>query len=197
VNFDLKGLVSAAVDTVRDPREGARRVMALQIPRHSRWEAVLLVVVLSALLSELTLLLGSASGGMMMGGGLLHNPLAMGALQLAVLMVLIWGMYIIGRLAGGTGSLDDAIMLVVWLQAIMLGLQVVQLAVMLLLPPLASLIGLGGILLFFYLLTMFTTELHGFSSPGAVFIAILGAMVGFIMVFSFILAMFGVQISGA
>lgn len=197
MNFDLKGLVSAAVDTVRDPREGARRVMALQIPRHSRWEAVLLVVVLSALLSELTLLLGSASGGMMMGGGLLHNPLAMGALQLAVLMVLIWGMYIIGRLAGGTGSLDDAIMLVVWLQAIMLGLQVVQLAVMLLLPPLASLIGLGGILLFFYLLTMFTTELHGFSSPGAVFIAILGAMVGFIMVFSFILAMFGVQISGA
>ncbi len=196
MNFDVKGLVSAAVDTVRDPREGARRVMAVQIPRRSRWEAVLLVVVLSVLLSELTLLLGSASGGMMMGGGLLHNPLAMGALQLAVLMVLIWGMYVLGRLAGGTGSLDDAIMLVVWLQAIMLGLQVVQLAAMLLLPPLASLIGLGGILLFFYLLTMFTTELHGFNSPGAVFIAILGAMVGFIMVLSFILALFGVQISG-
>jgi len=196
VNFDLKGLVSAMVDTVRDPREGARRAMAVQLPRRSRWEAVLLVVVLSVLLSELTLLLSGIPGGMMMGGSLLHNPLAMGVLQLAVLMVLIWGMYVIGRLAGGTGSLDDAIVLVVWLQIIMLGLQVVQLAAMLLLPPLASLIGLGGILLFFYLLTMFTTELHGFSSPGAVFIAILGAMVGFIMVLSFILAMFGVQISG-
>ena len=57
----------------------------------------------------------------------------------------------------------------IWLQFIMALLQAVQLVAVLILPLLAALLGLVGLGLFFWLLTGFVAELHGFRSPMQVF----------------------------
>jgi len=87
-------------------------------------------------------------------------------------------------------------LLVSWLQFVLICLQVVQIVAMVLLPPLAFLIGVAGIILFFWLLTAFVAELHGFSSTIGVFVSILIVMVVFTTLFRFLLGVLGIAALG-
>ena len=78
----------------------------------------------------------------------------------------------IGRAFGGVGSLADAFLVVIWLQLIMLFVQLAQLLALILAPPLAGLLGLAGFVLFLWLLVNFIAELHGFRSLGAILAAV-------------------------
>ena len=57
-------------------------------------------------------------------------------------------------------------------------------------------IGIGGVIAFFYLLTLFTCELHGFGNPGAVFFGIIVSMFAIIIALSILLGIFGFGLSG-
>ena len=78
---------------------------------------------------------------------------------------------------GGTGSFPDTLLAMVWLQFLMLGLQVIQLVLMVLFPPLAAIVNLAGFAIFLWLLTNFIAELHGFRSLLAVFGGIIFGMI--------------------
>jgi hypothetical protein len=94
----------------------------------------------------------------------------------------------VGRAFGGTGSFPDALLIVVWLQCLTLVLQVVQLVVNLISPALAGIIGLGGFVLFLWLMTSFIAELHGFRSRGLVFVGMVvsafaaGLLIGVVVI---------------
>ena len=92
------------------------------------------------------------------------------------------------RLWGGQGQFGAAVVAVAWLQAIFVLLQALQLVALYVLPPLAGLIGLVSILLFFWLLTHFVTEVHGFATPVLVLIGIIltGFAVSFVLAFAMI-----------
>ncbi|MBV1868295.1 MAG: YIP1 family protein [Marinosulfonomonas sp.] len=197
MKYNLRNLVLAAWDSVRDPRAGARQVMALSLPRQNQWEALFLIVVLSVLLTQVTLLLTGNSGGIIVGGPGLSAPVALGLMQFVMLVVMIFAIFLLGRRAGGTGSFGDTIMLVTWLQFILICLQVVQTFAFLVVPVVGNLIGLAGFALFFWLLANFVAELHGFSSPRRVFVSILIAMVGFAILLSVVLSFLGVEVAGA
>ncbi|NRB00270.1 MAG: YIP1 family protein [Rhodobacteraceae bacterium] len=183
------------LQTVRQPREGAEAVLAIGIPRNILWELLFLVVVLSVLLGHLTNLLVAAQNGVQLEG-LLFNPFALGAIQLALLVSLVLGIFFVGRGMGGTGSLDEAILLVSWLQMIMVALQVVQTALLFLLPPFAGLVGIAGLLLFLWLLTHFVAVLHGFQSLGKVFGMLIAGFVGFAVLLSIVLNVLGIDVAG-
>ena len=187
----------AAWASVRDPRAGARQIMAVSMPRKSRWEALFLIVVLSVLLTQLTQVFTGHSAGIIVGGPGLSTPLALGLMQLVMLVVMIFGIFLLGRQAQGTGSFDDTILLVTWLQFILICLQVLQTVAFMLVPIVGNILGLAGFALFFWLLANFVTELHGFSSPGRVFVSILIAMVGFAILLSVVLSVLGVKVAGA
>jgi hypothetical protein len=72
----------------------------------------------------------------------------------------------------------------------MLGVQVVQLLTLILFAPLAGLVNLAGLVLFFWLFTSFIAEVHGFSSRWAVLAGVIGS--GFVIAFALvvILSMF-------
>jgi len=197
VKFNLSDLVKGAWESVRDPRAGARQIMTISMPLRYRWEALFLIVVLSVLLTQITLVFTGQSGGIIVGGPGLSAPITLGMMQLVMLVVMIFGIYLIGRRSGGTGSLGDTILLVTWLQFILICLQVLQTVAFLLVPVVGNLLGLAGFALFFWLLANFVAELHGFASPGRVFVSILIAMVGFAIFLSVLLSVLGVEVAGA
>jgi hypothetical protein len=183
----LMGLVR---DTVTDPRAGARTILRARLGMDVRWLALALVVVLSVLLGQLTLQLMLGPSGMM--GGVLSGPVASLMLQGGVLMFMVFTVHTVGRWMGGGGSFPDALLLMVVLQGIMVLIQVLQIAAMLLLPPLAGILGLIGFGVFLWVLTGFVAELHGFRSLLAVFGMILATAFGVAFLIAMMLAMLGV-----
>lgn len=170
--------------------------MSVSMPRRYRWEALFLIVVLSVFLTQLTMVFIGQTGGIIFGGPELNAPLILGLMQLVMLVVMVFAIYLIGRRAGGTGSLDDSILLVTWVQFILLCLQVLQTVAFMLVPVVGNILGLAGFALFFWLLANFVAELHGFKSAGQVFVSILIAMVGFAILLSVVLSVFGLEVAG-
>lgn len=66
----------------------------------------------------------------------------------------------------------------IWIDVIMLAIQVVQVLLMVIFPLTAEVLGLAAIGLFFWLIITFTKELHGFRHVGLV---AFGAFVGVMM----------------
>ncbi|GAA0303669.1 Yip1 family protein [Rhodovulum strictum] len=189
-------LLALARDTVSDPREGARRILALDLPEGVLWQALVAVVAVSVLLTRLgDLLVPTPADPLVPIFG--ENPLLIAVVQGGLLVVTVYAVYAIGRAFGGFGSFAGALAITVWLQVIMVLLQVVQTVFLLILPPLAGLVGLVGIGLFFYLLSNFVTVLHGFSSAMKTFFMILASMMGIVVGMSILLSIFGITFGGA
>jgi hypothetical protein len=187
--MDLRFLLGHARATITDPRAGAAEILRLMPPRPVLWMGFALMVVGSLFLGEIvTLIVGLPEDGPLTG----QSPMALGLLQAAFLFLTVHAITYIGRLFGGTGGFDGALALMTWLQFIFLLVQVVQLVAMIVLPPLAGLITLVALGLFFWLLVNFIAELHGFTSVGQVFVMTLVSFVGLIFVLSLVLAILGI-----
>ena len=183
MEFSLPVLVSLLRETLTAPRTVARQLMALGLPMSARWMALALIAALSALLGHLTLAI--MTGGM---ANLLTGPVTFAVFQYGVLVVTAVLIHQIGAWRGGTGGFADALLLVIWLQFVLLCLQLGQLVAALVLPPLSDIIGILGIGLFFWLLTNFVAELHGFRALGRVFV---GIILSFVVVATVLALVFG------
>ncbi|MCR9088687.1 MAG: YIP1 family protein [Rhodobacteraceae bacterium] len=194
MHFTLRDLVTHAWETVRNPRAGAERVMGQNVPSQLLWQMLAVVVALSVVLGQGALLL--VAGPEDLAGPLVLNPAIMAGLQLAVLVITVYAVHWIGRSMGGTGSFEDTLALMIWLQFIMICLQVVQIAAMMLAQPLADIIGLAGLVLFLWLLTNFVAVLHGFQSLGLVFVMIVASGLGMVFLISLALSLLGITAPG-
>jgi hypothetical protein len=168
-------LISLAQLTLQDPRQATRALLAEDVPLPARTAGLLLVAVLSALLASLQARLG---GQVLdpVSALILASPFRAAVVQWLFLGLSVILIYRVGRAFGGKGQLADALLIVVWLQLLMLALQGLQLAVSLVSPSLAGIIGLAGFALFLWLMTAFIAELHGFASRGAVFAGMLATI---------------------
>lgn len=187
-------LVRLAIETIRSPRPTFAALRSLDLPRQALWEALLLVVALSVILAELGNLIVMAFTTAEAEAAQFLSPFAFGAIQLFILALSVFLIDRIGRAMGGHGRTEDAILAVTWLQFVMICLQVVQTAFLFILPGVAALILIAGLVLFLYLLTAFVAELHGFEHQGRVFAMILFVMVGVALGLSFILTLLGVTV---
>ena len=180
--------------TLSEPRRAANRILEMDLPASALWQSLVLVVILSVLAAKVTALITGvepATGAEMLMAGFTANPLMLGFVQGALLVVVVFSVHWIGRSMGGLGTFEGALALVTWLQFLLVCLQVAQGLAALILPPLAGLIGLAGIVIFFWLLTQFVCQLHGFRNPGMVFVMILISMLGVVFAMSMLLAVFG------
>ncbi|MBN2905270.1 MAG: YIP1 family protein [Rhodobacteraceae bacterium] len=189
-------LLKLALESVRDPRDGARRVLALALPEGALWQGLVLVVVLSVMLTQLGEILVPLPVDPLLPV-FLANPLLTGVIQGGLLVVMIYAIHFLGRAFGGTGTFAGALALAVWLQFIMVCLQVVQTVFLIVLPPVAGMIGVFGLGLFFYLLSHFVAVLHGFPSPLRTFVAIIAAMIGILFGISILMSVLGFTLGGA
>jgi Yip1 domain len=168
MDLSLRTLIDEARHTFRNPRDGARRIMALDVPMNARWLALALMAIGSAILTHVSLaMIPLADRDAVIN--MMESPLRTAVLQGALLAVLVYAIFAVGRARGGTGSLADALIVMIWLQLLMLCLQIAQLLLQALLPPLAAVVNLAGFAIFLWLLTNFVAEVHGFRSLVAVF----------------------------
>jgi hypothetical protein len=192
MTLNLADLPALLRDTFTAPRPTMRRLLDAGLPLGAMAEALVLVAVISAILSEITIFLTPVPGGSEMIRGMAGGPLAIAVLQLVLLVLIVTGIDRVGRSMGGQGDLTGAIVVVVWMQVVMIALQLAQLVTLVLVPPLASLIGLLSIAVFFWMMSSFVAELHRFDSLGRVFAALLLGFVGLALVLTLILSLLGI-----
>lgn len=190
--LDLRYLTRLAYDTVRDPKAGAAEVLRIAPERSVLWLAFSLMIVASLMMGEVvSLLLGPPEVGGPLTG---QSALALGLMQGALWFLTIHAITFIGRLFGGTGSFDDALALITWLQFVLFLVQLVQVVLLLFAPPIAAIVTLVAIGLVFWLLVNFIAHLHGFASVGMVFVMTLVSFISILFTLSLILSILGVTL---
>ncbi len=192
----IRDLIGEALATLRDPRAAARWIMSSRMSRADRWLLLALIAVVSAIAAYISFALNARLAGVDISAGTMMAPMTMAVSQFIVMVVMVLAIAVIGQALGGKGKLDDAILMVTWVQTILVMLQLVQIAVSLIFPMLGMLIGLGGIFLLFWLLTLFITEMHGFRSPWAVFFVMLVSSVLIATILRTILGFIGIDLIG-
>ncbi len=157
--------------SILDPKRGGRIVLSYDLSQVTIGQFAALVVVLSVIVLNLSLLTM---------GPVELSPFVVVFGQILALGVLILATFLVGRLFGGTGNLEQTVVLICWLQLVMLLLQFLQIALSAVLPfsELPLLLGMSiedaitviSLFLFFWLYANFVTVLHGFHSAMKVFV---------------------------
>lgn len=192
IDGTLAGLLQAARFTLQNPRAGARALLAMGLPMPVRWLAFALVITGSSLLTVLAVRL-SPAGSDPAVAEVLSQPIALALMQGVVMLLFAQLMARVGQLAGGRGSFPDALLLLSWMQVNLMLLQVLQIVLEVIrLAGAADLLGVLGLGLMMWLVTQFTTELHGFTSPVTVFFGIIGTL----LVAGFVLSLVLVSVIG-
>ena len=193
-------------ESLTDPLAATRRIIGLGLSTTTLWQTLFVAIIVTVLLEQAVFWI-SASGVVLPDPSNLtppeaqilemtrfyaENPLFMVVLQLGIAAVAVGAITLIGRVMGGQGNFEDALAMIAWFQVILLLLQIAQTVVAGLFPPMGGLLALATLLIFFYLLTMFVAELHGFENTGMVFAMIIVSLVGLAALVAVVLAIFGV-----
>lgn len=183
----LTEFLAAAQFTLREPKKAARGLIAMNLPMSVRWLALSLVTVLSTLFLLAEIKLSPFSDDPMMLR-MLDSPLMLAAMQFLVLVVSAYLIARIGKFFQGVGNFDDALLLVLWMQAVLCLVQLFQILAMLTFAPLADLVGFVALFATGWLITNFVAELHGFKSLILVFVGILLGAFAAMVALSIVLA---------
>lgn len=184
-------------ETLLAPRVAAATILSFDFAPVVGWTALLLMAVASTLLTHFSFAIMPADAQAFWGAAM-GSPLRTAIFQWVVLLISVHAIHKIGRWRGGYGTLKGAVILVAWLQFILLCVQVAQLLVQALAPPLADLLGIFGLVLFLWLLTNFVAALHGFKSLALTFVGILLTLFATSFVLAFIIGLLvGAPAAGA
>ncbi|MBC9247166.1 YIP1 family protein [Paracoccus sp. 11-3] len=168
--MNFEAIKTLFLSTFRDPRGMAKWLIAQNFPIPARWIAVVLVAVVSALLSFFwqAILDARLPTENAAAASPLDYPLFTAAVQVAAIVISAAAMAFVGRLFGGKGRFEDAMVLTAWTEFVMIPVECVHLLLVLLLPSIASITGIAVVVLFFWLTVQFIMALHGFASAGKV-----------------------------
>ncbi|MCC1481701.1 YIP1 family protein [Roseibaca sp. Y0-43] len=189
MDLTLSSVIALMRATLTAPRDTARRIMDMNPPDDARWLGFVIVVVLSVLVGQASILLLGEGG---FGGSMIF----MAVFQTMILLGLVVAVQGIGRLAGGKGTFPDALLLLAWLQFVMIAVQVAQLVVLIILPPLFGLVTLAALAIFMWLLVNFTMALHGFTSTLRVVVVTIFAFFALALAMAIVLAILGIGAEG-
>lgn len=179
-------MITLVQQSILAPEEAGRAVIALNPQMPVRWMLLAFAVVASVLIQFIPPIL---SGGM---DGLVA-PLWPAFAQFAMNLAIILMMTFVGRMAGGTGTFPDALLLVGWMQCVSLLFMVAVLLAGLLIPSLEVSILIASVVITIWILVGFICALHGFQSKALVLIGSFMVMVVFSLVLSIILLMLGFE----
>ncbi|GAB4271713.1 MAG: hypothetical protein Kow0013_24700 [Pararhodobacter sp.] len=184
--FNFPGLIRLSL---RDPVAGGRAVLALDPPMAVRWMMLAASILASVvLLYALPVMLG-------MAGGMPSPVVFAGASGLMNLVAIVLITHV-GGIFGGTGRFHDTLWLMAWLQMLTVGMLAAQLAVLVLIPALNTLVTLASVALSIWLLTGFICALHGFKSQLLVLVGGMTVLMVVSVALSFLLLLLGVDPTG-
>ncbi len=180
--MDWRKLVS---DSFVSPRAAARSLIGLGLQPAILLQAAVAVSALSVVLGFLAVELGPGEIDQV-SAAIITTPFLGATIQFAAIIVVSGLAARIGELFGGTGGFPAAFALVIWLNAMMLLVQAVQIALLVFVPPLAAIVAIAAIVWMLWAFANFVTELHGFENPffvlGGVILSMLVLFLGFAMI---------------
>ncbi len=188
--LDFAFFARLVVESVKAPRAAAARLLALSIPVQLLWQAALAVAAASAVLSWIA----NAMFPMPLETPwevLTASPLRMALAQLAGMLLVAGAMSGLGQVFGGRGRFVQALALAIWIETVLLLVQLAQVVLLLLFPLFASALGVAAFVLFLWMLTQFTAALHGFERGFVVFMGIIAALFVAALAMAVLLGMFG------
>jgi len=171
--------------TFEDPRAGVRQLLAEAVPLPARTLGLALMAVASALLWHFWFMLLPPEDPV--AAFMSQSPLRTAVVQWVALAATVLLTFWIGRNFDGHGNLPDTLLVMVWLQTIMIALRVVQLLALVISPPIAMLLEITKVAVYFWLYSSFVAELHGFASRWQVFGATLGIGFGIALMLATVL----------
>ncbi|AVO39222.1 YIP1 family protein [Pukyongiella litopenaei] len=175
------------VETLRDPARTARYLMSLRIAPEALWTGLGLVAVLNTLLFSLSDMLVPGPAPL---PGVFASPIVYFLLVAAALVLTVYALFWTGRLFGGTGGVDQILVLIVWLQSLRLLVQVITLVLALTIPALSLLVVLFAAVAGLYITLHFVNEAHRlgslFRSSGVLVATALAIVLGLSLVLSLI-----------
>jgi hypothetical protein len=186
--MDWRKLVS---DSLVSPRNAARAVIALGLSRDLLIQGAAAVTAVAVILSYLAVKVRPGQVDQV-SAAILANPLLGAAVQFGIILVVAFVTARVGNMFGGRGTLDGALAIIVWLNAMLVLIQAVQLFALVVLPPLAALIALVTVVWLLWALANFVTELHGFQNPLFVLAGVILTIIVLFFGLAMILAILGV-----
>ena len=198
----MRGFFRLAGMTLTDTQAAWQRLRARLPHPHERWLLLVAAVILSTLAAwTMGRLLapiappatGDPAAEMMalMRRQLEERPLAFTAIQFLWLVFAIGAVTMIGRLFGGRARFDEVVLAAGWMKALLLVVQLAQLAVMTLSMGLAAMLALVESVLYLFLAVRLTQVVHGFSSPARVALAMLACFFLILFAVALRLTVFG------
>ncbi len=179
--------VIALVDqTLRQPRAAGQTILKLNLGPFVSALCLLGTVGISVVMFFL-IMMGQGSGAGMMPIG----PIALAVSLTGVTALFAIALTVCGLPFRGAGRVDQAIVLLAWLQAMLIGFQVLQLAIGLVSVQAAGVFGILVGVFVIWLLLNFTAALHELPSLGAAVVVVLLAVVGLALAFSFLINLSG------
>lgn len=179
------------LQTLARPAEAAKALIGLRLAPMALWTALLLVAVLNAFLFALSGVLLPPPPEF---AAMLPSPFFFLLIVTITLVLSVVAVHRAGRIIGGAGTLEDILVLVVWLQALRLGVQVLALVLALAVPPLSALVVFAALFYGIFIMLHFINQAHGFGSLlRAAGVLIVSALVGLLAV-SLLLSLVGSSI---
>ena len=175
----------------RDPAGTARALMGVGLSRGTLYSMLALVTVMSVLLLELGNALSPA------GSAILRlTPFTLCVILGASLIMMVFALQLTGQMLGGQGRFAAALLLVIWWQAMALVIQAAQTLAVLILPPLAGLLTIAGLVWLVFALLHFVNVLHGFDSLPKALATVAIGVVGISFGLALLLTLIGVTLQG-
>lgn len=182
-----------AFNTVRAPREVARLLLAMTLPREALWLTFALVIVLNTLMFSASLMMvpeGEAFAAVFV------SPWVFAAMLAASVGALIVAVTLCGRPLGGRASFADIAILVIWLQALRFVLQVLMAVIGPISLFASGLLVSAGSVLGIWIFVNFIDEAHQTGGLLRAGLVLLLAVVGMVLALSLIFSLLGVQTGG-
>jgi hypothetical protein len=173
------------------PREAARRLIDLGLSRVVLWQALCLVTVLSVLLVAIT------QGPLPELPADTREPITLSPFAYATilgssLVMLVFALFYTGQALGGTGAFAGTLTVIIWLEVLAICIRLAQFALSLFGPGAESILSLVGMLILFWALLNFVSELHGFESIWKSLFVLVLAVVGISLGVALIISIIGV-----
>ncbi len=186
-------LIAMAVLTLKTPALAAHQLMSQQVPRQFLWLALALMGVLNALVYAAAVVIRPPVPTQVM---FLPSPFVYLVIVSAGLFALVWAIYLVGRWMGGTGSLDDVLVLVTWMQALRVAAQAGMMVVMLLSSILSLMASFAVFVLGIWIGLHFVNEGHRLGSMGRAAGVLVGAGMVTLMGVSLLLSLVALPFIG-
>lgn len=184
--------------TLCEPREAARRILSLGLSAREGWLVLAAMAALNTFVYSLSARINPSTDPAMAGVMIPASeaPLVFAVALFAALAVTALAFAYAGRALGGQARMADMLVLMAWMQALRLMVQLALVVLALALPALAGIVVIVAAIWGLYILLAFMAEAHGFSSLWRAAGALVIAFAGLVFGLSLLLSLLGVRVTG-